>query len=455
MNSRKLFGLMKRGWILLLLAYTLGNNASAQCDANFSFTLDSSTGSAHFTNLSVTDTLTPVFFTWYSYPSVPLSSDTSPVIKFDAGTQHICLVVNNGACSDTLCTDFTMPPVYCKARFTSVVDQLSGNASFTNHSDGLDLSHVWSFGDGGYSTDTNPVHLYASNGWYYVCLNIINSDSTCESVKCEFVQVNQSSPTPCIANFFYQYDSLNVKLVYFHNTTVGDTGVTYTWLFGSDTSDLESPSHLFTDTGFYTVCLLASGPNCADSACKVIEITDLTPPCQASFSYTLFPDSGNTHTPRIVVFKNNSTGSNLNYIWTFGDSMTDIAAEPIHYYPVDGYYKICLTAFNPTNACFDSMCTMLKVETITGISSSYFQLNNIYVYPVPFADVLNLEFNSFEQTTVEITVYDVVGKTRYTQHRKVQTGQNHMEVNLAGLDKGLYFLGIQSGEQSKTVRIVK
>jgi len=101
------------------------------------------------------------------------------------------------------------------------------------------------------------------------------------------------------------------------------------------------------------------------------------------------------------------------------------------------------------------MCTIIKVESITGIPSSDFQLNNIHVYPVPFADVLNVAFSSVEQTTVDITVYDVVGKTRYTQHRQARAGQNNMEVNTSGLDKGLYFLSLQAGSAGKTVKILK
>jgi len=262
MISRKLFGLFKRAWILLLLVYTLSNNVFAQCDANFSFTIDSIQGNVKFTNLSVADTLTPVFFTWYSYPSVPLSSDTSPVIPFDPGVHHICLVIDNGSCSDSLCTDFTMPPVYCKARFTYSVDQVTGNASFTNLSNEYNLNYFyfWSFGDGGTSSQTNPSHLYASNGWYYTCLNLRNADTSCESVVCEFVQVNKNSPTPCTPDYFYQYDSVNVKLVHFYNTTT-DTGLSFTWLFDSDTSHLENPTHQFNDTGFFKVCMLVSGPN--------------------------------------------------------------------------------------------------------------------------------------------------------------------------------------------------
>lgn len=456
MKNRKLFGLRKHALSLLLLIYMLSNTGYAQCDANFSFTVDSLTGKVHFTNFStIRDTLTPVFFMWYSSPAVPLSSDTNPVIHFTPGVHTICLKVSNGSCSDSICKEFTMPPVYCKAEFTYTVDQTSGNVSFSNHSAGANLSYYWSFGDGGYSGQADPAHVYTTNGWHYVCLNTINADSSCQNVVCEFVRVNKSSPTPCHADFIYQHDSTDLHRVHFYNATVGDTGTTYLWILERGTSTVEDPTYLFSDTGTYTVCLLASGPNCADSVCKVVEISNPPPACSAAFTYTLYADSGENNSRRIAVFSNGSAGNALSYIWTFGDSTSETTGEPIHYYPADGTYKVCLIAYNLTNACRDSVCSMISIISITGLASVDFALQQVILYPVPFTDLLNIDFNASEHTQVDITLYDMIGRARHTERKKTDPGENHLEMNTGGLDRGVYFLELRSGDKSKTIRVIK
>jgi PKD repeat protein len=455
----KLFGLFKRAWILLLLTYTISNNIYAQCDANFSYTIDSVNGMVGFTNLSVPqDTLTPVFFTWYSQPSVPLSSDTNPVIQLDPGTHNICLKISNGGCTDSICMDIIMPEIYCKAAYSYVVDQNTRTVDYTNASTGVNLTYYWSFADGTYSMSQNPSHTFTSNGWYYVCLNIINVDSSCMNSSCEFVKIDKLNPTPCDADFIFEIDTVNPKLVHFYNNTSGDTGITYFWLLAEDSSSLENPSHEYSDTGYFTVCLLVSGQNCADSVCKTVEIFPVITVCDASFTYNLYPDSGSNKTSRIAIFSNSSTGNNLSYTWNFGDgSAASTMTSPLHYYPADGDYTVCLTAYNMAIACKDSVCKVLTIATdsLTGLESKDFLLNNINVYPVPFTDLLTVDFSSVTSGRVKLNIYDMIGKTRYTTQGKTEQGLNHMEIITSGLTKGLYFLELESENGSKTVRIIK
>lgn len=454
----QLFGLFKRAWILLLLTYTISNNTYAQCEANFTFTIDSLNGKVTFTNLSVAqDTLTPVFFTWYSQPTVPLSSDKNPVIQLDSGTHNICLKISNGGCTDSICMDIVMPPVYCKALFTYVVDQNTRKADFTNISSGVNLTYLWSFNDG-YSTAENPSNTYTSNGWKWVCLNITTADSSCKNTYCEHVRIDKVSPTPCAADFFFEIDTINPKLVHFYNSTIGDTGITYFWLLAEDTTSLENPSHEYSDTGYFTVCLLTSGQNCADSICKTVEIFPIVTVCDAAFSYALYPDSGSNASNRIAVFSNSSDGENLSYTWNFGDgSAVSTIAAPVHYYPVDGEYTVCLKAYNTAKACEDSVCKVITIVTdsTTGIGSTDFQLNNITVYPVPFTDLLTLDFSSAGSGNLKLNIYDMIGKTRYTTQGKLEQGLNHIEINTSGLSRGLYLLELETGNGAKTLRIIK
>lgn len=74
------------------------------------------------------------------------------------------------ACAAGACAGTNTPPV---ARFTTTVTGLS--AAFTDTStdaDGTIVSRSWTFGDGGTSTATNPVHAYAAAGTYQVSLTV-------------------------------------------------------------------------------------------------------------------------------------------------------------------------------------------------------------------------------------------------------------------------------------------
>ena len=71
---------------------------------------------------------------------------------------------------------------------------------FQNFSDGDILRFFWDFGDGGVSTDINPIHTYYSEGMFTVKLNIITSTGgQGSSTKSNYVEVSESIVVP----FFY------------------------------------------------------------------------------------------------------------------------------------------------------------------------------------------------------------------------------------------------------------
>ncbi len=422
---------------------------NAQCNANFSYSIDLNTGDVQFTNLStLADTTQAVTYTWYSNPAIVLSNDTNPVIHLKPGNQSVCLIITNAGCTDTFCTTITMPPVHCRAMFQDSIDLLMDTVTFTNNSSGLNLNYYWSFGDGDYTTDQHPKHHYATNGWYYVCLNIINTDSTCVDDTCEFLRINRSSPSPCVGDFVFETDTTDSYKVNFSNTTLGDSGITYFWLFGDTvTSTLKNPTHRYDTIGHYKVCLLVSGPNCADSICKMVEIINIVPFCQADFAYALFPDSGNNAT-RIGVFTNKSIGPNLRYEWTIDDSLTSADTSPIQYFGTNGTYKVCLTVYSGV-LCTDSMCTFISIQT--GLAETS-MMNWVSVYPIPAKDVLHISFSRPVSSSFTLTLTDVLGNKKMVPQ---QLKSEHMELDVSDLPEGFYFLELKNDAEVKTIRILK
>jgi len=72
-----------------------------------------------------------------------------------------------------------------KAAFTATAAEL--NATFTNTSSDIEtpaqLRYTWSFGDGQTSTETNPVHAYATGGSYEVTLEVVDPGSGASTMK--------------------------------------------------------------------------------------------------------------------------------------------------------------------------------------------------------------------------------------------------------------------------------
>jgi PKD repeat protein len=440
-----------------LFVIMINNQCYSQCKADFDWNIDSLAGKVQLLNTSnVPDTNVAITYSWYVPSNNVLSNIENPFISLPVGSDSVCLKIETVGCTDSVCYLVTIPPVFCSAQYSYTVNDSIGSVSFTNQSVGNSLLYLWSFGDAITSTDINPTHQYSSNGWYYVCLNISTSDSSCLNSQCTFVRINKSSPTPCVATFDYSYDANNSRLVHFLNTTNGNPDITSIWIFENDEiSAVSNPSHLFDTTGLFKVCLLVSGTNCADSICQLIEIIDILPSCQAKFTYQLFPDSMN-QTKRIAVFTNISeVDKPATYIWSFDDSTSSTEVSPIHYFNTNGLYKVCLTT-QIGALCQDSSCTYLEIKPDT--ATTVIETNKVTIlkkYPVPFDTELTIECFSPTSNTLTISIYNAVGQLLSVEAIKVIRGINKIIMNTHMLEKGLYLFQLQSANSIQLVKMIK
>ncbi len=141
-----------------------------------------------------------------------------------------------------------------------------------------DSTWHWNFGDnnsvGNISHDKNPEHIFESEGNYMVVFNAIDT-SGCPITDTLIIPVFVL-PT---AAFYNNPDVgyAGVTDMYFIDMSVG----AYSWLwdFGDpssynyNTSDLQNPTHLYADSGTYTVQLIVTSTrNCSDTATKDVVI---------------------------------------------------------------------------------------------------------------------------------------------------------------------------------------
>ena len=210
-------------------------------------------------------------------------------------------------------------------------------------------SFLWDFGDNtppqraGFTTVT---HTYASVGTYNVKLLVDDStfcnapDSVKKTVRLA-VNVQARFGTPDKGCVPYTAK--------FNNTSLG--GLEFIWDFGDGaTSGNVNPTHLYTNTGTYTVRLTAIDTTTCNRTDTYSFTITVFPIPTAGFSFS--PNPGAENKP--VNFANFSTDA-ISYLWKFGDGQTSIEINPSHQYNATGKYNACVIATNAAG-CSDTFC---------------------------------------------------------------------------------------------------
>ncbi len=193
---------------------SLCSNLTITCPApNAAFNSSINFLSATFTDIS---TQSPISWLW-DFGDGNTSTQQNPTNTYDiGGTYTVCLLVSNDCEVDSVCNSITVSP--CTLPVAAFVDSsFTLTTYFTNTSTTSygNPSYFWDFGDGNTSTQTDPVHTYAADGTYTVCLIITDScgsDSSCISVT-----VPQGLGMPDYENSIEIYpnpvnDVLNIEL---------------------------------------------------------------------------------------------------------------------------------------------------------------------------------------------------------------------------------------------------
>lgn len=123
--------------------------------------------------------------------------------------------------------------------------------AFTDLSANIPTSWNWSFGDGNFSDEQNPVKQYAYAGTFTVILDAGNSYGNDTESKAGYITVNDCSPT---ADFTYNATcGVGNLSVQFTDTSTG-TPTDWYWIFGEGNTSVEqNPVFTYTVPGVYTV----------------------------------------------------------------------------------------------------------------------------------------------------------------------------------------------------------
>lgn len=422
----------------------------------------------YFRDTTGTRTFTPTTYFW-DFGDGNSSTQQHAIHTYSSNaTYTIKHIISNGSQSDTAIFNYY---VYCKGNLPLKADfdfhtndtVSTTEVFFTDKSDGTPTSWYWNFGDGTYSLDPNPIHIYNSSitQTYNVCLVV--SDSADSDTICKNVLVKSFDPCAVFNTYFYAIRDTNcMDMIFVNNSHY--TASNFYWDFGDgNTSTSKSPIHTYNSVGYYNVKLYASSSNCADSLTQEIRVT-----CRTCFSVTadidLQIDSSN---PSKAVLYNNSYGPIGSHFWDFGDGDTSTLAAPMHVYTAPGNIQVTYIVRDTAN-CYDTAYLYFQIDSNghikrgaieftlqvidrTNGQTSIRQVTNekrlLSIYPQPALNVLFLKFG--ENYTGEIRIYSIHG----TLIQHIDAVQSEiLEIDVSNLNSGLYLIQTEDGQINKFLK---
>lgn len=247
---------------------------------------------------------------------------------------------------------------------SATVDSAINFTSNSTDPDGTILQIAWDFGDGHTATgDWNINHSYGSPGTYDVKLTVTDNNGKTDSVT-RSVSVSGSTIT---ADFTHSPDpGLVMSEISFsdQSTDSQDDIEQWAWSFGDGSSSNEmNPSHIYTQSGDYTVQLTVTDAN-GNTDTKSIPVT-VAEPISADFSYIPSgPVTGET-----ISFSDESSSppevSIEQYRWEDGIGRTHWGKDPSWNYSNPDTYTVTLTIMD-SRGLTDSIQKEVTVITSTG-----------------------------------------------------------------------------------------
>ncbi|GAB3712004.1 hypothetical protein GCM10027592_50130 [Spirosoma flavus] len=289
--------------------------------------------------------------------------------------------------------------------------QANGEVKFVNNSKNA-IGYRWTFGDGEFSEEINPVHIYKIPKKYITKL-IAKSKTDLTSEQEKEMDVNNINPE---AKFSYRENS-DGEILFFNESKYAET---YLWNFGdAQTSTESNPKHQYKQNGNYKINLLVENRSGKNVVEKEIRIESVKPKCIVS----LLNDS--------------SIFTNINYTETNDIYKVSISSGPIespvfkdgklvqfgNYQDFDYDANKRIIRFQDIYIDYDTVNRVSKVSQINTKYSQYYRfeynansnLNKIYssekfyglnekeieVSSASFDDTIN----PYSQLPVEVKIY--------------------------------------------------
>ena len=309
---------------------------------------------------------------------------------FNPGQYSIKLIVKNAAGTDST-TKIQYITVYAFPLVNFSSTRLSGcyplQVNFTNTStagSGSITGYLWDFGDGNFSTEANPAHIYTASGNFNVSLQILNSNGCTKTLT----RTNYINIANGVRAAFTNSAALSCsapETIFFQNQSTGSAALTYLWNFGDGGSaTIANPPHIYSTAGTYTVQLIVTNNNgCSDTATHISAVNIGSVVANFTLPANICAGTGST-------FINTSTPAPDSVAWSFGDATRSAILNPNKIFNAAGNYSIKLVSY--LGACRDSVT---KNVTVISKPVTAFTANRVISCAAPLTvDFSNTSINA-------------------------------------------------------------
>lgn len=297
--------------------------------ADFDFIPDSTNLTVTFSNLSSNG---QSYF--WDFGDGSVSVEEHPQHQFpSANTFEVRLIVTGPCSIDTISQMVTTSCEATTSAFSFIPDPDDLSVVFSNLSMNAQ-SFAWDFGDGNFSADPNPTHVYSEVNTFTVSLIAFGACGI-DTVS----QVVQTNCGPTIAAFEQDNDSSNLTTSFLNQSV---NARSFFWDFGDGTTSTDTfPVHQYPFPDSFQVILIASGPCEQDTAFGTVEAQ-----CEASvadFSFEI-------DTTNLEVHFTNLSQNASQFDWQFGDGTVIGDTDPSHQFPAPGDFTVSLIAYGACGA---------------------------------------------------------------------------------------------------------
>jgi len=276
------------------------------------------------------------------------SSEASPTHVFTSKEVYLVVltVTDDDGVSSTLTKNVAVGDEMPQAEFIYTPQEPTtlDEVQFIDSSedpDGSITGWSWDFGDGSFSSKTNPSHRYSEDGFYVVRLVVRDDVGASDSAEIGVVILNVA---PAVMFDWSPSNPSTLSDVLFSDGSTDPDGsiIDVRWDFGDGTSsEVRSPTHQYADDGAYTVTLTAKdNDGASNTTSRVVQVGN-------SLAFVFFEMSMLSPTSlENVSFVDRSSdpdGTIVSRNWSFGDSSWSEDASPVHRYARPSDYVIVLS----------------------------------------------------------------------------------------------------------------
>jgi gliding motility-associated-like protein len=296
---------------------------------------------------------------------------------------------------------------------------------------------LWTFGDGGTSTDKDPTHTYSDNGYYNVGLTLITTEKCVDTIfgkKDSAIFISLDSSKNEINFGVSSREICPGTPISFLDSSTYEGNADYYWDFGDNNlSNDRNPIYIYQDTGKYTIgLLLITKDKCVDTLIQsfnnYIQVVP-EPISNLMLSDTMKPLKEATFT----IDGTNSISSNASQIWV-NDVLVSTLDSIDYTFEDTGHFVISHIAEN-SFGCFDTISAQVFIY-----DQFEFIIPNVFT---PNGDNINDEFmvRACGVYDYEIEIFNRYGTSMFSSNSMNINWDGR--TNLVKASPGVYFYKIR------------